>query len=218
MMRKPPTSVLRSQLRRPAPKAALAPDEIDPDVLEWAEKSGIENLKMRIATADTIAKEAATTLTVLIAGLGGALAYGIKVVSPSPDAIAYGAAFLCAYLIVLAVLLIRYCLLLSPIPALYNEPKNLTRPGLPLKTLRAMELKNIQARIERAVARNNRIGQQLNAVRLAAVLSPIVFALGSGIGMQLSPPDGAGAPRVDLQCTYAAASTPLALNCQTKPP
>lgn len=38
--------------------------------LDWIEKSAIENMKMHHACADTLAKEAAVTLTVLLAGIG----------------------------------------------------------------------------------------------------------------------------------------------------
>ncbi|ABX15499.1 hypothetical protein UXJ26_24500 [Burkholderia multivorans] len=48
------------------------------DLLDWVEKSAIENLKTHHACADVIAKDAATTLTVFLAALGGGLAYGAK--------------------------------------------------------------------------------------------------------------------------------------------
>ena len=47
-----------------------------PKTLEWIEKQAQESMRARFATADLIAKEAQTTLTVLLAGIGAAAAYG----------------------------------------------------------------------------------------------------------------------------------------------
>ena len=53
-----------------------------PKTLEWIEKQAQESLKARFATADIVAKEAQTTLTVLLAGVGGSAAYAAKIFEP----------------------------------------------------------------------------------------------------------------------------------------
>lgn len=50
--------------------AALLQDPAWPPIAEWIEKQGLDSLKARFATAEIIAKEVQTTLTVLLAGLG----------------------------------------------------------------------------------------------------------------------------------------------------
>ena len=68
----------------PAPAPAPTPESDWPKVLEWAEKHGTESIKTRFATAELIAKEAQTTLTVLLAGIGGSAAYASKLFEPGP--------------------------------------------------------------------------------------------------------------------------------------
>lgn len=198
--------------------AAPRPGAVASDLLLWAETCGIENLKARAAVADTIAKEAATTLTILLAGLGGALAYAVKIFSASPDLLSYGSTALCGYLVFLGALLIRHCLLLSAIPAIYNEPDNLVRPGFTLDQVRRVELRNIQTRIKETVARNNRVAKHLNAIRLAALATPFVFVVGACVGLVLAPPRPNPEVGFELQCMFvptASAPTPT-ITCKPK--
>ena len=68
--------------------------------LEWIEKQGQESLKARFATADLIAKEAQTTLTILLAGIGGSAAYAAKLFEPGgAGPIEVAAAVVCIYLV-----------------------------------------------------------------------------------------------------------------------
>lgn len=46
--------------------------------IEWIEEAGRENLRFRLQNAETLAREAHQTLLVLLAGMGGALAYVVK--------------------------------------------------------------------------------------------------------------------------------------------
>ena len=82
------------------------PDEPASDwtkVLTWAETAGIENLKARHETLSNIRKEAASTLTILLAGLGAALAYAAKVAEPyAAGPVTFGAAVLCVWLVALS--------------------------------------------------------------------------------------------------------------------
>ncbi|MFY1957096.1 hypothetical protein ACOTCL_29065 [Achromobacter xylosoxidans] len=146
------------------------------ELLDWVEKAAVENLKQHHQAADMIAKEATTTLTVLLAGMAGALAYAAKAVDTGAWGwLPVGAAAFSAYLLVLGLCLVLGCLRIGDIPAIYNEPKNLLHPDLSLDQVRRYELENAQARINDAAARNHRVATTLNRVRLAAILSPLVF-------------------------------------------
>lgn len=149
------------------------------DLLDWADKSGLENIRFRLQNAETLARDAATTLTVLFAGMGAALAYAIKgVAAPQGlDALAVGAMGLAAWLMVLAVVLIVQCILSTDLPTPTNEPKNLYQEDYDLDALREAELRNLQARIEQVTARNHRVAAWLDRVRLAATASPLVFII-----------------------------------------
>lgn len=147
---------------------------------EWIEKAAIENLKGRRETADVLAKEAATTLTVFLAGVGGSLAYGIKVLDGDTSNTAIAAAAVCLWLTVLSMILVLTCLKIKGIPAVYNQPGELLKRGDSQDSFdewRLGELVNIQQRIETAVERNNTTARNLNRVRILAVCTPLIAAL-----------------------------------------
>ncbi|HWH73806.1 MAG TPA: hypothetical protein VNV16_06045 [Methylibium sp.] len=145
------------------------------EVLKWAETCGIENMRGKHATAHHLIEQANTTLAILLAGLGGSLAYATKLLDAGPQPIAFGAAWLCAYLAVLAALLVHKCLRVAPIPPIFNEPLHLAQPNFSLAELRRVELKGLQSRIQRAANRNDEIARWLNNVRTLSVFAPLAF-------------------------------------------
>lgn len=146
-------------------------------VRHWALQEGLQNLEGHIEAQGAIAAQAATTLALLLAGIGGSLAYAVKLLEPgAAPAVARGAAALCAYLMVLTALVVWRCLNTRPSPALHNHPANLLVPGADLASIQAGELLNVQRRIEQQIAITAERARWLNGVRLLAPCSPIVFA------------------------------------------
>lgn len=144
-------------------------------LLDWAEKSGLENLKWHRETADLLQKQAVTTLTVLLAGATGGLAFVIKGVEHNSLWWVIGSAAFSVYLYALCALLVFNTLRIKSFPSLYNEPKNLFQPAFTLEEMKEAELANIQERIEQAGARNEGTSNWLNRIRYAAVASPMVL-------------------------------------------
>jgi hypothetical protein len=140
------------------------------NVLEWVEKAALENMRGHAQAADTLAKEAATTLTILLAILSGAFAFSLRTSDYQ-----YGAISMTAYLFLLCVLLVIKCLVIREFPAVTNEPKNLYQEGYDLDALRKAELRNMQERINLAAGRNTVTAQWLNRVRIGTIFSPLVF-------------------------------------------
>ncbi|WP_434668008.1 hypothetical protein P5W99_36570 [Paraburkholderia sp. A3BS-1L] len=146
--------------------------------IDWIEKLAIENLKAHHATADIIAKEAATTLTVLLAGAAGGLAYAGKALdSHSWSWFAFGAVAFTAWLTWLCYRCVKECLMIAPMPQIYNEPRNLEAPELTLNQLRESEIQGLQDRIDQAAKRNGELSNRMNRIRELAVASPLVFAI-----------------------------------------
>jgi hypothetical protein len=140
--------------------------------LDYAERAGMENMRERIDVAGMIQREANTTMTLLLAGAGAALAY-----TANPDAIpATGKAALAvsAYLFALAGLLTRTCLGLIAYPAVANEPKNLSQDSYTSNQIREWELENLQVRIDESVRINEYRSRWLNRCRIAAALTPVI--------------------------------------------
>lgn len=148
------------------------------ELLEWVEKQALENLRFRIQDAENLTKESNATLTLLLAGMGAGLAYGIKLLDTNAEPWLLLSVFIfAAYLLVLCALLVFKCLKISAIPAPTNEPKNLYQVEFTLASLREAELKNVQQRINEAVMRNDMVATWLNRVRLFAVGSPVIFSV-----------------------------------------
>jgi hypothetical protein len=106
---------------------------------------------------------------------------------------------------VLAIVIVWKCLMVEAIPAVYNEPKNLVQTGFSLESIKEVEVKeNLQVRIEEMVAVNDRLAGRLNTARVAAALSPVVFALAAGAYVPSSP---SALPSVlKLQCKVVLAT------------
>jgi hypothetical protein len=148
------------------------------ELLDWVEKAAQENLKFRLQNAETLAKEASSTLTVLLAGIGAAFAYAAKgLEQPSPTPLALGALVLATWLMITGVLLVWNCMLTTSLPAPTNEPKNLYQKGYEIDALREAELKNIQERIEELAKRNHRVAAWLDRCRLLAITSLFISAV-----------------------------------------
>ncbi|WP_429498962.1 hypothetical protein ACQUFY_08545 [Robbsia andropogonis] len=144
--------------------------------LDWIEKAGLENMKLHHACADTLSKEAATTLTLSLAGMGGGLAYAAKSLDQGHWTwFAVGAAAFTAWLCYVSWYLTTKCLMMREIDQVYNEPKNLDSPDDTLEYLRRCELLSLQIRIDSAGQRNARLAGHLNKARKFAIGSPLVF-------------------------------------------
>lgn len=151
-------------------------------IVDWAEESGLENLRARHATYLQIKDQAQVTFTTIAAGIGGAFAIAAKVVAPgSAGPVAFGAALLCVYLALVAATLVVKCMLFRPIPSITNEPLNLLKEGFGLAQIKQSELAGVQSRIDEMTAINSVTANWLNRTRLLALLSPLMFGLGAAI-------------------------------------
>lgn len=181
-----------------------------PKTLEWVYGIGVESLKARYATADVISKDAQTTLTVLLAGVGGTAAYAVKVFDGAVTPLTVGAGAAMIYLALLSIYLITKCMAFESYPALYQDPINLLRPDVSLDWIREQEIKLINARINDARDINSRKSARLNQIRLLAVLSPLVFVIAATFAGYVKPPSSGGAAgKVVLICTPTKPGEPM---------
>ena len=173
------------QARRTLTELLRAIGQCPADLRAWAETEGYANLEDHIAIAGVISAQAATTLTLLLAGLGGALAFAVKVVEPAASPVAWGAAALCAHLTVLAAVLVARNMHLADAPMLHNQPDSLLQLGASLEQLRMGELVNLEERIRDQRAMNDRCARSLNLVRRAVIAGPLAFAIAALVAAQL---------------------------------
>lgn len=146
---------------------------------EWIEKAAVENLKQRVEGADVLAKESSTTLTILLAGIGGSLAYAVKLFDGDSSRSVIAAVVVCGWLTVCAMVLVFTCLRISKIYLVYNEPGNLLcrqERGASFDQWRRGELKGMQERIRYNTLRNEKVAARLNLIRIMAALSPLIAA------------------------------------------
>lgn len=153
--------------------------------LEWMEKQATDNIKARFATSEIIAKEAQTTLTVLLAGVAGSAAYaspllGQVAAGESLTAMPFAFAVTCIYLTGLAIWLVTVGMRFASFPAAHQDPSNLLHPeaeAMAWSKLREEELGLVDERIKKAARINGERSRGLNWVRIAASLSPLVLAI-----------------------------------------
>lgn len=148
------------------------------ELLDYAETQGKENIRHHFETADYLNKQASTTLAVLLALSGGALAYAVKLLDASLGmALCLAVASVALYLFGLCAVLVTQCLVVKDFPNQANEPDNLLQDGYSLEQIRRAELQNLQTRIRQASQRNAFTTRWLNRVRLWATFTPMVLGL-----------------------------------------
>ncbi len=148
-------------------------------LLDWAEKNALENLRFRLQNAETLAKDASSALTLALAAMGGALAYGVKgLEGGAVTPLIGGTLGSTAWLAVCATLIVFRCIQSRPLVPPTNEPNNIFQPEHSLDDLRRVELKNIQARIEQTTTRNQAVAFWLDRCRLMLAFTPAVFLAG----------------------------------------
>lgn len=173
------------------------PNDGRAQLLDWVERQALDNIRARFATADLIAKEAQTTLTVLLAGVGATAAYAAKMFDAGPPPpLVLASAATCGYLSALSAILVIVCMRLQSYPSQYQEPRNLM-VDLPLEKIRELELINLDDRIKEATLLNSRRARYLNNVRLLAVFSIVVFIAVGVLAPRHQAPSG---PGVSIQC------------------
>lgn len=145
------------------------------ELIDWVEAQAQENLKFRLSCLESIIKECNTTLTILLAGIGATAAYIFKLHPVSDTWMLAGTLSVCLYFLLLSGLLIIKCLQIDEIQVPTNEPENLYIKQYTLLEIREGELRNVQERINKAVARNLNTSDWLNKIRLLILASPLVF-------------------------------------------
>lgn len=164
----------------------MLPTQEEREGVEWAERHALENIKGRFVTAEMIGKEANTTFTLLLAGVGGGLAYVVKLLDAGHmDWLFASVAAATGYMLLLAVWLVVGCLMIKPIPAIYQHPKNIEYGEKNYWAIRRGDLRRLEADIVVAAERNDQLAVRLNRLRLSAVLTPAVFTVVAVVGYGL---------------------------------
>lgn len=153
-----------------------------PDRLKWAEDQGLKNLQEKFSTADNMGKEAQTTLTYILAGIGGTFAYILPGLDKPLNVLMCGTIFLCMYFVALGLYLARRAFFISDYPSPYQEAQNLLeREDLSLDEVRYGELLNMADRLQESKDWITSKATAINRVRLALILSPVAFLCGCGL-------------------------------------
>jgi hypothetical protein len=154
----------------------------DSERLKWAEENGLKNLQEKFTTADNMNKEAQTTLTYVLAGMGGTFLYALPGVEKQLTVTVAGAIVACFYFVILGIYLVARTFFISDFPSPYQRPENLLiNPSEPTDEIRAEEIENITERIDKSKAWIVKKAKAINVVRAALVVSPLTFVIGCGI-------------------------------------
>ncbi len=144
--------------------------------LKWAEDMGLKNLQEKATSADSILKAAQTTLTYVLAGMGGTFAYVLPGLERKLDTLLFGAIVLCGYFGVCGIYLVVTTFFVSDYPSPYQEAKNLLRdPERSIDEIRLEEIDSMTERLDDSLAWIVQRAAAINRTRVALVLSPVAF-------------------------------------------
>lgn len=150
-----------------------------PERLKWAEEHGLKNLQEKFTTADNMSKEAQTSLTYILTGMGGTFIYILPGLEKKLDMLLFGTIILCLYFALLGIYLARKTFFISDYPSPYQEAKNLIdKPELSLDEIRHGEILNMTDRLNESQIWIKNKAKAINNVRLAILLSPLAFIAG----------------------------------------
>jgi hypothetical protein len=143
--------------------------------LEWAEEHGHKNLEERISTLES---KANNVMTFLLAAIGASLASGVRAFEEAAGPVVFASAWLCGYLILVAIAFATKVMRARPIPAVYCEPNSLLQHvSRSVDDIRDGLLDDVQSRIDAAIKRNQETARWINGVIVALIFSPAVFVL-----------------------------------------
>ena len=146
-------------------------------LLDFVEEQTEKNAAFHIACAESLAKEANSLLTILLAGAGAIFWYVMKLLETSEQSwLIIGLSTVSLYLFLLSGIVTWKCLWSREMYPPANEPKNLHKPKYKIDVIRRVELKNRQACIEFNRDRNDSVGLWLNRCRIATAFTPLIFA------------------------------------------
>lgn len=145
--------------------------------LAWAEESATKLLLHRLGTGDVLLAQSNQLLNILLVGMAGALAWGVKIFAAGAGPVEWGAAAVALWLAAVAVALTRLCIATRETQVPYNIPDHTYRPTASEEDVRWGEMLGVQARIEATVKRNAAVAYWLDRCRYAAAATPVVFAV-----------------------------------------
>ncbi len=154
--------------------------------IDWVEKAALENAKFGIGVTDALAKGAETLLALLLAALGGAVAYLVKALEVGLvwTPLVVGVVALTAWWMLLGGVLMHRCIMSDALHGPCSDPCKLHGAHLDaysFEQVRAFELARTQERIDANRARNARNAYWLDRCRLAFLASPLI-----GLGAALA--------------------------------
>lgn len=143
--------------------------------LQWVEKQAEGAMKQRVESANLIHQQATNLATLLVAGGGAALPYGLAAMARD-GAMAWAALAAAAWLFAVLAWLLPRAVQAADFPLGYNEPDNLLpMHATGLRLVLWGELLNRQAALTDLNRRNTERSTAVNRARLAAAAVPVVF-------------------------------------------
>lgn len=149
------------------------------EVEKWVEAAASVNSTFQISCSDAMERQGSAFLSLVLGGAGAALAFAVNLAEKhAPIWQQAGVAGCALWLFSISALLLIKVLWARPIYGPANDPANLeVAYTMPIEESRRFEIQNRQFCITENRKRNESVGFWLNACRMAAALSPIVFAL-----------------------------------------
>lgn len=151
------------------------------ELVNWVESNANEALKFSLGVTESLLKDAGSLLNILIAGVGGALAFLIPQLQGGSIgwlAVAIGSSGI--YLAITGAVLLHKVIRTTDLQSVGNLPSALYQPKYSLIDLKVAENENIEIKRGRALNRNILMAKWLDSCRYLTLATPIVF-IASGL-------------------------------------
>lgn len=161
--------------------------ENNAELVDWVELNANEALKFSLSVTESLLKDAGSLLNILIAGVGGSLAFLVpQLQSGSIGWLAIAISASGVYLSIVGALLLHKVIRTADLQTPGNLPSSLFQPKFSLTDLKIAENKNIEIKRGRALNRNIQMALWMDKCRYLTLATPVVFILSGLVFYHLS--------------------------------
>lgn len=148
------------------------------ELVDWVESNANESLKFSLGVTESLLKDATLLLNILLAGVGGSLAFLIpQLQAEKIQWLAYAIGASGIYLALVGALLLHKVIRTADLQTPGSLPSSLYQPEFSLVEMKIAENENIEIKRGRALKRNTHMARWLDRCRYLTLATPVVFIL-----------------------------------------
>jgi len=164
-------------------------NEKNAELVDWVESNANEALKFSLSVTESLLKDAGSLLNILIAGVGGSMAFLIpQLQSGSIGWLAVAISASGIYLAIVGALLLHKVIRTGEFQTPGTLLSSLFQPEFSLVEMKIAENENIEIKRGKALKRNIIMAKSLDFCRCLTLATPLVFILSGLVFHHFSAP------------------------------